>query len=78
VSSIGAGYLLLNATWTTPDVSPPGVRRVSRRGARAIPTGDQQGKMVAHHQPVTLAAMEGSQTVEGAPLVIVGQPDMER
>jgi len=25
----------------------------------AVPTGDQQAKMVGRHQPVTLAAMEG-------------------
>jgi len=43
-----------------------------------FPTGDQQGKMVAHHQPVTLAAMEALfETRDGAPLVIVGQPNME-
>src|SRR5215831_8685496 len=28
----------------------------------AFPTGDQQAKMVGHHQPVTLAAMEGKFT----------------
>lgn len=44
-----------------------------------FPTGDGQGKMVAQHQPVTLAAMEGLfETAEGAPLALVGQPDMER
>ena len=43
------------------------------------PTGDMQGKMVARHQPVTLAAMEALfHTEAGAPLVIIGQPDMER
>jgi cytochrome d ubiquinol oxidase subunit I len=43
------------------------------------PTGDGQGRMVAEHQPVTLAAMEGLFRSEaGAPLVIVGQPDMVR
>jgi cytochrome d ubiquinol oxidase subunit I len=43
------------------------------------PTGDAQGRMVAQHQPATLAAMEGLfRTEEGAPLVIIGQPDMER
>jgi cytochrome d ubiquinol oxidase subunit I len=43
-----------------------------------FPTGDQQGKMVARHQPVTLAAMEALfETRDGAPLVIVGQPNME-
>ncbi|HLB01347.1 MAG TPA: cytochrome ubiquinol oxidase subunit I, partial [Bacteroidota bacterium] len=34
---------------------------------------------VAHHQPATLAAMEGLFTTEeGAPLVLIGQPDMEK
>jgi len=43
------------------------------------PTGDGQGKMVARHQPVTLAAMEGLFFTEtGAPLVLIGQPDMEK
>jgi cytochrome d ubiquinol oxidase subunit I len=41
-----------------------------------FPTGDQQGKMIANHQPATLAAMEGLyETQNGAPLVIMGQPD---
>jgi cytochrome d ubiquinol oxidase subunit I len=43
-----------------------------------FPTGDRQAKNVALHQPVTLAAMEGLfETREGAPLVLVGQPDVE-
>jgi len=41
------------------------------------PTGDGQGRNVAKYQPVTLAAMEGLfQTQPGAPLVILGQPDV--
>jgi cytochrome bd ubiquinol oxidase subunit I len=44
-----------------------------------FPTGDQQGKMVAFHQPATLAAMEGLfQTANGAPLALIGQPDLEK
>src|SRR5262249_39156109 len=44
-----------------------------------FPTGDMQGKMVAYHQPVTLAAMEGLfETQAGAPLAILGQPDVEK
>ena len=44
----------------------------------AFPSGDGQGKNIAGNQPVTLAAMEGLfQTQEGAPLVLIGQPDME-
>jgi cytochrome d ubiquinol oxidase subunit I len=45
----------------------------------AFPTGDGQGKNVARHQPAALAAMEGLfETREGAPMVLIGQPDMER
>ena len=44
-----------------------------------FPTGDQQGRMIALNQPVTLAAMEGLfSTEEGAPLVLIGQPDTDR
>jgi cytochrome bd ubiquinol oxidase subunit I len=44
-----------------------------------FPTGDVQGVMIAHHQPVTLAAMEGLfETQPGAPLAILGQPDVPR
>src|SRR5574340_536006 len=43
-----------------------------------FPTGDGQGANIARHQPVTLAAMEGLfHTERGAPLAILGQPDME-
>ena len=42
-----------------------------------FPTGDWAGRMVAQRQPVTLAAMEALfDTQHGAPLVIIGQPDM--
>lgn len=41
-----------------------------------FPTGDAQGKMIAYHQPATLAAMEGLfKTEAGAPLAIIGQPN---
>ncbi|HLK13057.1 MAG TPA: cytochrome ubiquinol oxidase subunit I [Candidatus Binatia bacterium] len=44
-----------------------------------FPTGDGQGRLVATHQPATLAAMEGLfRTEAGAPLVILGQPDVEQ
>jgi cytochrome d ubiquinol oxidase subunit I len=44
-----------------------------------FPTGDGQGKMIARYQPATLAAMEGLfQTEAGAPLAILGQPDLLR
>jgi cytochrome d ubiquinol oxidase subunit I len=48
-------------------------------GAIAFPTGDGQGKMVARHQPVTLAAMEGLfKTEKGAPIAVIGQPDVDK
>ena len=44
-----------------------------------FPTGDGQGRMVAFHQPVTLAAMEALfESQPGAPLVLIGQPDVEK
>ena len=43
-----------------------------------FPTGDGQGRMVATNQPVTLAAMEALFVGQaGAPLVILGQPNVE-
>jgi len=43
-----------------------------------FPSGDRQGKNVAQYQPATLAAMEGVfQTMEGAPVALLGQPDTE-
>jgi cytochrome bd ubiquinol oxidase subunit I len=42
-----------------------------------FPTGDAQGKLVAKHQPATLAAMEGLfKTEKGAGIVIIGQPNV--
>jgi cytochrome d ubiquinol oxidase subunit I len=43
------------------------------------PTGDYQGKLVAQNQPPTLAAMEGLfVSQQGAPLAVLGQPDVEK
>lgn len=45
----------------------------------AFPTGDFQAVMVAENQPAAFASMEGLfDTEEGAPLALIGQPDMER
>ena len=44
-----------------------------------FPTGDRQGKLLAEHQPIALAAMEGVFRAEKfAPLAIIGQPNLER
>ncbi|MEK7408351.1 MAG: cytochrome ubiquinol oxidase subunit I [Acidobacteriota bacterium] len=81
MTALGALYLL-------SDRFEPYARLFVRLGVIAgcaasilmlFPTGDYQGKMVAHRQPVTLAAMEGLfETTETAPLAILGQPDVER
>ena len=43
-----------------------------------LATGDGQGRNVARFQPVTLAATEGLfTTTEGAPIAIMGQPDID-
>ncbi|MBZ5570075.1 MAG: cytochrome ubiquinol oxidase subunit I [Acidobacteriia bacterium] len=45
-------------------------------GAQIFPTGDLQARHVALHQPSTTAAMEGLfKTQEGAPMLLLGQPD---
>jgi cytochrome d ubiquinol oxidase subunit I len=44
----------------------------------AFPTGDRQGKLVATHQPATLAAMEGLfESGPDAELAIIGQPNVK-
>ena len=43
-----------------------------------VPFGDMMAKQVAQKQPITLAAMEGLfETQEGAPVVLIGQPNMK-
>jgi len=46
---------------------------------QVFPTGDLHGRYLAKHQPAAIAAMEGLWHSErGAPLVIMGQPDVEK
>jgi len=46
---------------------------------QVFPTGDLHGRYLAKHQPITTAAMEGLfRTEKGAPMVLMGQPDVER
>ena len=81
MASVGAFYLLAGRAETYGRtflrLAVPG--GLVAAVAMALPTGDGQGKNVARYQPVTLAAMEGLfETKQGAPLTLVGQPDMER
>ncbi len=80
MSSIGAYYLLMKKHESYGRVF---LKVAVTAGALAMalllfPTGDGQGKNVAQYQPVTLAAMEGLfESAKGAPLALVGQPDIE-
>ena len=81
MASIGAYYLIVgeHTTFGKTFVRLGVMVGVIASMAQLFPTGDLQGKMVARHQPITLAAMEGLfRTEEGAPLVLIGQPDMEK
>ncbi|MFI5180763.1 MAG: cytochrome ubiquinol oxidase subunit I [Thermoanaerobaculia bacterium] len=80
VASLGAFYLL-QARHTEP------ARRFLKVGVVAgllssvlvaFPTGDLQAKLVARHQPVTLAAMEGRfQSGPWAGIDLIGQPNVQ-
>ncbi len=79
VASIGAFYLLMHRheaygrTFVRLGVGVGVVASI----LQLYPLGDRHGRMVADYQPVTLAAMEGLfRTESGAPVVILGQPDM--
>ena len=81
MAAVGAFYLL---TDRHPSYGKTFVRAGVIVGALAAilqlyPTGDAQGKLVADHQPTTLAGMEGLfESEAGAPLVIIGQPDVQK
>jgi cytochrome d ubiquinol oxidase subunit I len=81
MAAVGAFYLL---TDRHPSYGKTFVRAGVMVGALAailqlFPTGDAQGKLVADYQPTTLAGMEGLfESQAGAPLVIIGQPDVQK
>jgi len=76
----------VGAYWSLLGRHEPVARRCLKLGVivgliatvlQLFPTGDQQGKLVAEHQPATLAAMEGKfETGTHAELVIIGQPNV--
>jgi cytochrome bd ubiquinol oxidase subunit I len=79
MASVGAFYLL----WGKFEAQARIFLRVGVVGGlifsvlQLFPTGDGQGRMVAVHQPATLAAMEALFVSQaGAPLVILGQPNV--
>ena len=80
MAGVGAYYLLTNRHF---EFGRTFVRLGAITGCAAavlllFPTGDEQGRNVADRNPVALAAMEGLfETQHGAPIALVGQPDME-
>jgi len=80
MASIGAFYLLSkqNVEHGRVFVKTGVIAGLIFSVLQLFPTGDRQGKMVAEYQPATLAGMEALfQSQPGAPLVLIGQPDME-
>jgi cytochrome d ubiquinol oxidase subunit I len=79
VAGVGAYYLLSYR-------SDPLASRFAREGIvvallfsllAVFPTGDRNSADVTRYQPIKLAAMEGLfETTSGAPLAIIGMPDM--
>jgi cytochrome bd ubiquinol oxidase subunit I len=79
MAAVGAYYLLsgLHEDYAKVFVRTAVIVGVIAACLQLFPTGDGQGVMVLKHQPITLAAMEGLfHTQEGAPLTILGQPDV--
>ncbi|MEP7363545.1 MAG: cytochrome ubiquinol oxidase subunit I [Acidobacteriota bacterium] len=79
VASIGAYYLLAgkHEAYARTFLRTAVVTGFLACMLMAFPTGDGQGQMIAKHQPVTLAAMEGHfETGPAAPMAILGQPDV--
>jgi cytochrome d ubiquinol oxidase subunit I len=81
MAAVGAHYALQN-------IHRDQARRFLRVGVLAglvssvlvvIPTGDRQAKLVARHQPASLAAMEGRfESGPWAGIVLIGQPDLRQ
>jgi cytochrome d ubiquinol oxidase subunit I len=81
MSSVGAYYVLArrDVEFGKMFLRTGVVAGVAACSLILFPTGDQQGKNIAVGQPVTLAAMEGLfESKEGAGLVLIGQPDLEK
>lgn len=81
VAGIGAFYLLAGRDEAVGRRFVRAGAIVAFAGSLAVifPTGDQNGGDVTRYQPVKLAAMEGLfASTHGAPLAIVGMPDLHR
>jgi cytochrome d ubiquinol oxidase subunit I len=80
VAGVGAYYLLAgrNAPFGREFVRSGVIVAAICSALTIFPTGDQNGRDVTADQPVKLAAMEGLfASTHGAPLAIIGMPDVE-
>ena len=81
MAAVGAFYLLMkhHEEYGRTFVRTGVIVGVIAAVLQLFPTGDAQGRLIAEHQQPTLAAMEGLfHTQDGAPLAIVGQPDVQK
>jgi cytochrome d ubiquinol oxidase subunit I len=81
IAALGAFYLLLerHVEFARTSLRIGVVAGLIFCVLQIFPTGDRAAHDVAVHQPSAFAAMEGMfETQEGAPLVILGNPDTER
>jgi cytochrome d ubiquinol oxidase subunit I len=79
VAAVGAFYLLSDRHRASAQlfVRTAVIVGVCAAMLQLWPTGDGQGRMVAQYQPASLAAMEGIfHSERGAPIAILGQPDV--
>jgi cytochrome d ubiquinol oxidase subunit I len=89
MASVVTGAFVMTAVgayWTLRGEHPATARISLRTGIPAalvaaqlvaFPTGHMQGRLVAEHQPVALAAMEGRfESGPRAPLAMIGQPNV--
>src|SRR6202008_4793643 len=79
MAAVGAFYLLCNTFESAARIflRTGVIVGVIAAILQLYPTGDMEGVLIARYQPVTLAAMEGLFVSEqGAPLAILGQPDV--
>ena len=81
IAAMGAFYLLLDrhVEFAKTCLRVGVVGGLIFTALQIFPTGDRSAHDVAVHQPSAFAAMEGMfETQEGAPLVIIGNPDTEQ
>ncbi len=81
MAAVGAFYLLSNRSLECGRifVRVGVIAGIAASVFQIFPSGDLHGRYMATHQPATTAAMEALfHSTAGAPMVILGQPDVEK